>query len=74
LPGLGRANVDAEAISQLAARFDNTDLQALLKGRTQMLAWMGDVVLKIGAAQPKWIAGAVQNCMLQNLYLISISS
>jgi hypothetical protein len=50
LAGLGRANVDADAISQLAARLDDKDVQALLKGRAQMPGWMGDVVLKIGAA------------------------
>ena len=50
LAGLGRDKVDADAISQLAARLDGKDVQALLKGRTQMPGWMGDVVLKIGAA------------------------
>lgn len=50
LAGLGRDKVDADAISQLAARLDDKDVQALLKGRTQMPGWMGDVVLKIGAA------------------------
>ena len=50
LAGLGRDKVDADAISQLAARLDDKDVQALLKGRVQMPGWMGDVVLKIGAA------------------------
>lgn len=50
LAGLGRDKVDADAISQLAARLDDKDVQALIKGRAQMPGWMGDVVLKIGAA------------------------
>ena len=50
LAGLGRDNVNADAISQLAARLDDKDVQTLLKGRPQMPGWMGDVVLKIGAA------------------------
>ena len=50
LAGLGRDKVDADAISQLAARLEDKDVRALLKGRVQMPGWMGDVVLKIGAA------------------------
>jgi hypothetical protein len=53
LAGLGCANVHADAISQLAARLDDKDVQALLKGRALMAGWMGDVVLKIGAARHK---------------------
>lgn len=49
LAGLGRNKVDADAISQLAARLDGKDLQALLKGRGAMPGWMGDVVLRFDA-------------------------
>ena len=51
LAQLGRDKVDDDAIAQLAARLDDRDVQALIKGRTAMPGWMGDVVLKIGAAQ-----------------------
>ena len=49
LAGLGRNKVDADAISQLAARLDGKDLQALLKGRAAMPGWMGDAVLRLDA-------------------------
>lgn len=51
LAGLGRANVDADAISQIAARLDDRDIQALIKGRPAMPGWMGDAVLRIGIVQ-----------------------
>lgn len=51
LAQLGRTKVDADAIAQLAARLDNKDLQALIKGRPAMPGWMSDVVLKIEAAR-----------------------
>ena len=50
LAQLGRDKVDDDAIAQLAARLDGKDMQALIKGRPVMPGWMGDVVLKIGAA------------------------
>ena len=50
LAQLGRDKVDDDAIAQLAARLDGKDMQALIKGRPAMPGWMGDVVLKIGAA------------------------
>lgn len=49
LAELGRDRVDEGAISQLAARLDERDVQALIKGRPQMPGWMGDVALKIAA-------------------------
>ena len=50
LAQLGPDKVDDDAIAQLAARLDGKDMQALIKGRPAMPGWMGDVVLKIGAA------------------------
>lgn len=50
LAQLGRDKVDADAIAQLAARLDESDIKALIKGRPAMPGWMGDAVLKIGAA------------------------
>ena len=50
LAQLGRDKVDEDAIAQLAARLDDRDVQVLIKGRSAMPGWMGDVVLKIGAA------------------------
>lgn len=49
LAGLGRHKVDAEVIARLAARLDGKDLQTLLKSRTAMPGWMGDVVLRLDA-------------------------
>jgi hypothetical protein len=50
LAQLGRDKVDADAIEQLAARLERKDVKALIQGRPAMPGWMGDVILKIGAA------------------------
>lgn len=50
LAQLGRDNVDDDAIAQLAARLDERDVQALIRGRPSMPGWMGDIVLKIRTA------------------------
>lgn len=51
LAQLGRDKVDADAIAQLAARLDERDVQALIKGRPVMPGWMGDAVLKLGSSR-----------------------
>lgn len=48
---LGRAKVDADAIRRLALRVDSDDMRQLLRARPSMPGWMGDVILKIKAAQ-----------------------
>jgi hypothetical protein len=49
LASLGRNKVDADAIADLSARLDDKDLAMLLKGRSVMPGWMGDVVLRLNA-------------------------
>lgn len=46
---IGKGNVDSNLIGTLAKRLDARDIKALLKGRTKMPGWMGDIVLKMGA-------------------------
>jgi len=48
---LGRKNVDADTVQRLADRLDDRDLKALMKSRTKIPGWMGDIVLKISAAK-----------------------
>lgn len=48
---LGRNNIDAETIHRLADRLDDRDMKALIASRPQMPGWMGDIVLKMGAAK-----------------------
>lgn len=50
LAQLGRAKVDSDVIQRLAARIDDRDIKQLLQARPTMPGWMGDVILKIGAA------------------------
>lgn len=51
LAHLGRDNVDADVIRSFAARIDDRDMRILAQSRPQMSGWMGDVILKIGAAR-----------------------
>ncbi|MBB5985641.1 hypothetical protein HNP60_001615 [Sphingobium sp. B1D3A] len=48
---LGRNNIDADTIQRFADRLDDRDMKALIASRPQMPGWMGDIVLKIGAAK-----------------------
>ena len=48
---LGRAKVDADTIQRLASQLDSDDMRKLLRARASMPGWMGDVILKIDAAQ-----------------------
>ncbi|AHG64691.1 DUF6088 family protein [Advenella mimigardefordensis] len=48
---LGRKNVDADTIQRFADRLDDRYLKALMKSRTKIPGWMGDIVLKISAAK-----------------------
>lgn len=50
LAQLGKAKVDKNVIQRLAARIDDRDIKQLLQARPTMPGWMGDVILKIGAA------------------------
>ena len=47
---LGRSNINADMIDQLAKRLDDRDMKSLVSSRAQMPGWMGDIVLKIDAA------------------------
>ena len=51
LAHLGKDQVDSDAIQRFATRIDDRDMGALLKARPLMPGWMGDVILKIGAAR-----------------------
>lgn len=51
LAHLGKAEVDADAIQHFAMRIGDRDMSTLLKSRTLMPGWMGDVILKIDAAR-----------------------
>lgn len=51
LAHLGKAEVDADAIQRFAMRIGDRDMSTLLKSRTLMPGWMGDVILKIDAAR-----------------------
>ncbi len=44
---VGKDGMDSEIIHQFANRLDDKDMKALIKARTQMTGWMGDIVLKI---------------------------
>jgi hypothetical protein len=48
---LGRDKVDADVIKRFAARIDDRDMHVLVQNRPRMSGWMGDVILKIGAAR-----------------------
>lgn len=48
---LGRDNIDADMIRRLADRLDDRDMKVLIGFRPRMPGWMGDMVLKIGAAR-----------------------
>ncbi|AJP71710.1 DUF6088 family protein [Sphingomonas hengshuiensis] len=48
---LGRDNIDADTIRRFADRLDDNDMKVLIGSRPQMPGWMGDMVLKIGAAR-----------------------
>lgn len=50
LAQLGKAQVEADVIRQLATRIDDRTLKQLLQARPAMPGWMGDVILKIGTA------------------------
>jgi len=47
----GKGSIDTDIIQQLADRLDDRDMKALVKARPQMPGWMGDLILKIGAAK-----------------------
>lgn len=51
LAHLGRDNVDDGKIRHFAARLDDLAMLRLINARPDMPGWMGDVVLKIGAAR-----------------------
>jgi len=51
LAHLGKDNIDDDNIRRLAARLDDSSMQRLIQARPEMPGWMGDVVLKIGAAR-----------------------
>lgn len=53
LAQLGRGNVDDDVIRRLAASIDDHNLQILTRARPQIPGWMGDAVLKLGAARKK---------------------
>lgn len=48
---LGKDQIDDAVIARFAQRIDDQDMKALLQARRHMSGWMGDVVLKIGAAR-----------------------
>ncbi len=48
---LGRKNVDEKTILRLANQLDDRDMKALMRSRSKMPGWMGDIVLKIGAVR-----------------------
>lgn len=51
LAHLGKDNIDNDKIRHFAARLDDRDMRMLAQARPEMPGWMGDVVLKIGAAR-----------------------
>ena len=51
LAHLGKDNIDSDKIRYFAARLDDRDMRRLTQARAEMPGWMGDVVLKIGAAR-----------------------
>lgn len=51
LAHIGKERIDADTIRQLARRLDDRDMKILVRARPQMPGWMGDAVLKIGAAR-----------------------
>ena len=50
LAQLGRTRVDHDIIQRLADQLAEDDLVQLMRARPAMPGWMGDVILKIGAA------------------------
>jgi hypothetical protein len=50
LAHLGKDNIDGDTIRRFAVRLDDRDMRMLIQARPEMPGWMGDVVLKIGAA------------------------
>ena len=51
LAHLGKDNIDSGKIRHFATRLDDRDMRILIQARPAMPGWMGDVVLKIGAAR-----------------------
>jgi hypothetical protein len=51
LAHLGKDNIDSDKIRHFAARLDDRDMRMLAQARAEMPGWMGDLVLKIGAAR-----------------------
>lgn len=48
---LGKDNIDRDKIRHFAARLDDREMRMLVQARAEMPGWMGDLVLKIGAAR-----------------------
>ena len=46
-----RAGLHSRRSQQPPARLDDRDMRMLAQARAEMPGWMGDVVLKIGAAR-----------------------
>jgi hypothetical protein len=51
LAHLGKDNINEDNIRHFAARLDDSAMKRLIQARPQMPGWMGDIVLKIGAAR-----------------------
>lgn len=51
LAHLGRDKIDRETILQFASRVNDKDISDLVRARSQMTGWMGDVVLRIHGAR-----------------------
>lgn len=51
LAHLGKKNVDGDVINSFARRIDDHDMKVLMQSRPLMPGWMGDTILKIGAAR-----------------------